>query len=361
MIDARRSRGLLLLLLALGISALFFRMIQGFVLALLLAAVSAGLAYPMYERVLSFVKDRKSLAAGVTLLLSIVLIVGPTLGLMTIVARQAAEVSASAGGWVRQQLDHKSEWEERLESIPGVARLAPYQDEILAKVSELGGKMASFAVSGLATGARGTARFFLLLFVMLYAIFFFLKEGRSVLDRALHYVPLSEADKSLMLNTFTGVTRASLKGTGVIGIVQGALGGIAFAVAGITGPVFWGLVMAVLSIIPGIGPAVIWVPAVVFLVAEGRTGAAIGLAVWCFAVVSTVDNVLRPRLVGRDTKMPDILVLLGTLGGLAMFGPVGIIVGPIIAALFVTVWELFGSAVEELRASSGQTEGETAN
>ena len=152
-----------------------------------------------------------------------------------------------------------------------------------------------------------------------------------------------------MLKTFTTVTRATIKGTGVIGIIQGVLAGAAFAVVGITGPVFWGMVIAVLSLVPGVGPAIVWVPAVVYLAVEGRIGAAVGLGLWCMLVVSTIDNVLRPRLVGKDTKMPDLLVLLGTLGGLVMFGALGILVGPIIAALFVTVWELYGSAVDEIR------------
>jgi predicted PurR-regulated permease PerM len=109
------------------------------------------------------------------------------------------------------------------------------------------------------------------------------------------------------------------------------------------------MLMAVMSIIPGIGPAIIWVPAVIYLAVDGRTGAAIAVGLWCAAVVSTVDNLLRPKLVGKETKMPDLLILLGTLGGLAMFGAVGIIVGPIIAALFMTVWELFGSAMDWIR------------
>ena len=348
MMDERRSRGLFLLLLAIGTSLLFFRMIQGFVLALLLAAVLAGLLYPMYERILRLLKDRKSMAAATTLLLGIVLVVGPGMALMTVVAREATQVSAAAGPWIDQQLQQRDAWEQRLQNIPWVANLAPYEDKILAKAGEFGGKAASFVVTGLATGTRGTAKFFMSLFVMFYAVFFFLKEGRSTLDRALHYVPLSAEEKSRMLNTFTNVTRASLKGTGVIGIVQGVLGGVAFALAGITGPVFWGMLMAVMSIIPGIGPAIIWVPAVIYLAVDGRTGAAIAVGLWCVAVVSTVDNLLRPKLVGKDTKMPDLLILLGTLGGLAMFGAVGIIVGPIIAALFLTVWELFGSAVDRM-------------
>ena len=341
MMDERRSRGLFLLLLAIGTSLLFFRMIQGFVLALLLAAVLAGLLYPLYERILRLLKDRKSMAAATTLLLGIVLVVGPGMALMTVVAREATQVSAAAGPWIDQQLQQRDAWEQRLQNIPWVANLAPYEDKILAKAGEFGGKAASFVVTGLATGTRGTAKFFMSLFVMFYAVFFFLKEGRSILDRALHYVPLSAEEKSRMLNTFTNVTRASLKGTGVIGIVQGGLAGLALAAVGIKGAVFWGTVMAVLSIIPGIGTALVWVPAVIYLFSVGRTLPAIGLLLWCAIVVGMADNILRPLLVGKDTEMPDLLVLLSTFGGLALFGAVGLVIGPVIAALFLAMWRIY--------------------
>ena len=361
LIDERNLRGPFLLLLAIAISLVFFRMIQSFVLALLLAAVLAGLAHPSYGRVLKKVKGRKSLAAAVTMLLGLVLVIAPLMLLMTIVAGEAAEISAAARPWIDYQIEHSGEWEQRLAGIPLVAKLAPYREDILAKAGELGGKAANFAVTGLASGTRGTAKFFVLLFMMLYGMFFFLQEGATILDRALHYVPISDGDKRRMLETFTTVSRASLKGTAIIGLIQGALGGVAFAVVGIPGPVFWGLMMAVLSVLPGVGPAIIWVPAVIYLAVEGQLGPAIGLGLWCLIVVSTIDNFLRPWLVGKDTKMPDLLVLLGTLGGLVLFGAVGIIIGPIIAALFVTIWELFGAAVEQTRKPSEQTGAETAS
>jgi predicted PurR-regulated permease PerM len=149
------------------------------------------------------------------------------------------------------------------------------------------------------------------------------------------------------METFTTVTRSTVRGSLVIGVVQGALGGIAFAVAGIEGAIFWATVMMLFSLIPGIGTAIIWGPASLYLALDGRYGAAIGMFLWGALVISTVDNVLRPMLVGKDVEMPDVMVLLGTLGGLMLFGPIGIILGPVIAALFVTVWQLYGTAIDE--------------
>jgi predicted PurR-regulated permease PerM len=150
-----------------------------------------------------------------------------------------------------------------------------------------------------------------------------------------------------MLAKFTEVTRATIKGTVVIGILQGGLAGLAFAVAGIQAAAFWGTIMAVLSIIPGIGSALVWLPASVILIAGGSYIKGAGLAVFCGVVVGSVDNLIRPRLVGKDTEMHDLLILFGTLGGILMFGMVGIILGPIIAALFVTVWEIYGEAFRD--------------
>jgi predicted PurR-regulated permease PerM len=167
-----------------------------------------------------------------------------------------------------------------------------------------------------------------------------------------------------MLQRFTSITRATVKGTLVIGIIQGALAGFAFWVAGIDGSAFWGTIMAILSIVPGIGAALIWVPAVIYLTVTGQVLAGLLLFAWCAAVVGTIDNILRPILVGKDAKMPDLLILIGTLGGLFLFGPIGFIVGPIVCGLFLTVWEIYGATfkdilppVKSLRSET-ETEGE---
>jgi predicted PurR-regulated permease PerM len=126
------------------------------------------------------------------------------------------------------------------------------------------------------------------------------------------------------------------------------LAGIAFWVAGIEGAALWGTIMTILSIIPGIGAALVWVPAVIILFVTGQYLTATLLAAWCAAVVGTVDNFLRPALVGRDAKMPDLLILIGTLGGLFLFGPIGFIVGPIVCGLFLTVWDIYGTTFREV-------------
>ena len=160
-----------------------------------------------------------------------------------------------------------------------------------------------------------------------------------------------------MLDKFTSVTRATLKGTAVIGVLQGGLAGFAFWVVGIPSAVFWGAIMAVLSIIPGIGTALVWGPAVIILAAGGSYMKAGGLGIFCAVVVGSIDNLLRPILVGKDTQMHELMIFFGTLGGIVMFGVVGMIIGPIVAALFITIWEIYAVAFKDLlpRVGSFQT------
>jgi predicted PurR-regulated permease PerM len=177
---------------------------------------------------------------------------------------------------------------------------------------------------------------------------FFLIHGREVRDEVVRSIPLGEGDKRLLLDQFVSVSRATLKGTLIIGIVQGTLGGLAFAAAGIEGAAFWGTIMAALSIVPGVGPALVWVPAVLFLFAAGRTIPAIGLLLWSALVVEMAGYTLRPLVVGKDTQMPDLLVLLSTFGGIFLFGVAGLVIGPVIAALFVAVWRIYDETFGDL-------------
>jgi predicted PurR-regulated permease PerM len=175
---------------------------------------------------------------------------------------------------------------------------------------------------------------------MLYLLFFFLRDGLRLLDGLVQALPIGDQRERLLLERFTNVSRATIKGTLVVGIVQGLLGGLAFWVLGIGAPVLWGVVMGLLSIVPAVGPALVWGPAAVILLVNGEWFAGIGLIVFGAIVIGLADNVLRPMLVGRDTKLPDYLILLSTLGGLAGFGLAGIVIGPIIAALFLTLWQM---------------------
>jgi predicted PurR-regulated permease PerM len=336
-----------LVLLAIVISIVFLLMIRRFVMAVLLAGIFGGMAHPLYRRFLTAFKGRRALASASTICLVLLVIVLPLTGFLGVAASQAVDVSRAVGPWIDRQLSHPDALDTLLNRIPFFDRLQPFQDQITAKLGELAGSVGTFLVNSVAAATRGTVTFLLQLFIMLYAMFFFLIDGKSLLDRILYYMPLSPKEEDRMVEKFVSVARATLKGTLVIGIVQGGLAGIALFFAGVGGAAFWGTVMVVLSIIPGVGTALVWVPAVIYLIAGGHYTAGVALAIWCVVVVGTIDNVLRPRLVGKDTKMSDLMILLSTLGGILLFGAVGFIIGPIVAALFVTVWDIYGMTFKE--------------
>jgi len=177
--------------------------------------------------------------------------------------------------------------------------------------------------------------------LMLYLLFFFLRDGDSLLSVLGDAIPMGDGRQRTLFSRFASVTRATLKGSLLIGLVQGALGGLLFLVLGLRAPVFWGVIMAMLSLLPLVGPAIVWAPAAIFLMLTGSITKGIILIVGGVVVVGTADNVLRPIFVGRETRMPDYMVLLSTLGGLSVFGPAGFVAGPVIAALFLSVWDMF--------------------
>lgn len=337
-----RVRTTVVVILLVFISALFVAMIRSFLVTLLLAAIFSALTQPLYRRLLDLLRGKRALASVMTLLVLLLIVVLPLLAFLGVLASQALSISQAAGPWIQKQIQEPDEFTQFLESLPGFDRLAPYKEEILSKLGQLVGFVGNFLVGGLSAATKLTVSFFFHLFLMLYSMFFFLTDGPAILRKILHYVPLGDEEEALMVDKFVSVSRATIKGTFIIGLVQGLLAGIAFAVAGIQGAVFWGTIMTVLSIIPGVGAAIVWFPAVVYLVVTGQVLTGVLLALFCGLVVGTADNFLRPRLVGRDVKMHELMILFSTLGGIVMFGVVGILLGPIIAALFVTIWEMYG-------------------
>lgn len=323
-----------LIALVVAISAAFLTMVRMFLLTLLLAAILAGLAQPLYLRVERRFHRRRRAASAATIALLLAASLVPLTLLGGAVAREAVAISTGIGPWIEARL----------------AQVELLRGPLLSQATQMIGALAAWMAERLSTVTVNTLLFFFHFFILVYALFFFLKDGPRMLHTMLAYVPLADADKARMLDRFTSVARATLKGTVFVGAVQGTLSGLAFWVAGIDGALFWMVTMMVLSILPGIGGALVWVPAVVMLAVQGALWKAAGLAAFCALVVGSVDNVLRPRLVGHDTRMPDVLVLISTLGGLVTFGATGFIVGPILAALFLTVWEMFGTAFrDELR------------
>jgi len=345
--DDRFRRGFVLMLV-IGVTAAFLWMVSAFVMTTVLAAILAGLFHPLYRRLNRLVGERGWLAAMLTVFFVLFVIVVPLGLVLGLVANEALRLSTAVAPRVEEFVTHPNSLPTLLEKLPFYQHIAPYRAQILARGSELVGNLGRFAVSSISATTAGTASAILQFFILLYTLFFLLIDGPELLRKVTSFLPLSEDEKGQVLGKFVSVTRATLRGTLVIGIVQGTLGGLSFWAAGIDGALFWGTVMVVLSVLPVVGGGMVWVPTVIVLSVQGHWQSALGVALFNALIVGSIDNVLRPRLVGRDAELHDLMILFSTLGGIAAFGPMGFIIGPILAAVFVTSWEIFGAAFRDV-------------
>lgn len=342
MIPTVRLSKLVLLGFLVFISILFIFMIRKFLVILLLAAILSAIMQPVFSKITKLLRGRQNVAAVVTLVIIILLVLLPFAALLGTAAAQALRIGEEVTPWIQEKMQEPTAFASLLKELPFYNFLAKYNQIILQKAGELVGGISAMLVTSFKKLTLSTINFLFFFFLFLYAFFFFLKEGHLLLEKMLYYIPLNENDKLRILKRFTSVTRATLKGTLVIGILQGSLNGFAFWVAGIDGALFWGACMCVLAVIPAVGSPVIWIPAVLILAAYGEFLKALLLWIFCGFLIGSLDNFLRPLMVGKDTQMHQLFILFSTLGGLSLFGIVGIIIGPVIAALFVTIWEIYG-------------------
>lgn len=344
--NARFRKGFLLLLVA-AVTVVFVWMLQTFLLTILMAALLSGLVHPVYTRLVKQFGGRRQAASAVTLLGVILLVVVPLLGLFGIVLNQAIRVTENIRPVVERLVNEPTYFDQQLQRIPGIDRIHPYRDQIVTRAGDVVNTVGAFLIASLSETTRMTVAFVFHAAILLYSMFFLLIDGPAMLSSIFRYLPLRPEDEQQMKDRFVSVTRATIKGTVVIGIVQGGLSGVAFWLVGIPNVMFWTIVMVVLSVLPLVGGALVWVPACLILAATGQVWQAAILAAFCALIVGSVDNVLRPWLVGRDTKMHDLVILFSTLGGLIVFGPLGFIIGPLVAGLFVTIWEIFGATYHD--------------
>jgi len=265
----------------------------------------------------------------------VVLIAGAVIG-------QGAELATSVVPSIQNAINDPGFIDRQLAKIPFYEKLAPFRGQFETGLGEVVLAGSSTAVNLLQSATRVTVSAVITALLVFYSFFFFLMDGDRMIKRILYYLPLDNENETLLLNRFRSVTIATLKGTAVIGLLQGTLAGIALYVCGISNALFWGVAMVLLSVVPGIGTALVWIPAVIYLITQGQWVYAAGLGIFCAVLVGSIDNVLRPKLVGSDTQLHELMIFFSTLGGLITFGFPGFIIGPIIAALFVTVWEIYG-------------------
>lgn len=323
-------------------TAAFFGLIQNFLMPIFWAAVLATIFHPLYRWCRYALGGAANLASAGTIVLIVLIVLVPLLLTGTAVASEATTLynRLNTGEWDPQAI---VDWVEV--NVPAavelLSRFGMTTDELQGQLSSTAvGASRLVATEAVAVG-QNTLRIGGLVFIMLYLLFFFLRDGTQLVDIIIGAAPIGDVRERRLLQKFAEVTRATLKGTIVIGVVQGGIGGLLFWALGIDGAVLWGVVMGFLSLLPAVGAALVWVPAAVILIAVGNTVKGILLLVLGTILIGLADNVLRPILVGRDTQMPDYLILISTLGGITLFGVSGVIIGPVLASLFLAVWTMF--------------------
>lgn len=335
-------QGFLLLLVAITLA--FVWVLQPFYGAVLWAIVVAVLFTPVYRRLLARMGDRRSLAAAVTLLIIIAIVLVPLAMVATSLVKEATGLVAKIqsgeynfGSYLQQILDALPAWAKGLVERFNLTDFSGLREQLKDGLMKGGQVLAPQALSI----GMNTFEFVIQSGIMLYLLFFLLRDGRALAELIRDAIPLRTDQKAALFARFADVVRATVKGGIVVAIVQGALGGIAFWFLGIHAALLWAVLMAFLSLIPAVGAALVWLPVAIYFLATGAVWQGIGLILYGVLVIGLVDNLLRPMLVGKETKLPDYVVLISTLGGIEVFGLNGFVIGPLIAAMFMVSWEIF--------------------
>ena len=337
------NRALPLLMIAVSVALAWI--LLPFYGTILWGAIIAMLFAPLHRRLLRKMPGRPTLAAVLTLLTVLVVVILPLALITAAMAREAAGVyqriqsgEMDPASYLKGVFDALPGWITVLLDRLGLTDFNILQRRVTTALSEGSQYIATQAFSL----GQNTFEFVASLFVTLYLAFFLIRDGEDVARSVRHAVPLARAHKRELVNKFTTVIRATVKGNLLVAAIQGTLGGIAFWFLGVTGALLWGVLMAFLSLVPAVGAALVWVPVAAYFFMTGGYWQGVALTAWGVLVIGLIDNLLRPILVGKDTRMPDCVVMITTLGGIAVFGINGFVIGPAIAAMFIAVWHIYG-------------------
>ncbi|GAA5234665.1 AI-2E family transporter [Verticiella sediminum] len=327
----------------------FFWILFPFYGAILWAVILAIIFNPLQRRLRARMRNR-NLASLISLFVCVVIAVVPVIIIVASVAQQVV--------WLYQQIstgriDFGAYANQIQQAIPASVHSALNSlgvgdlDSLRQRLSQAALAGSQFIANRALNIGQVTFQFVIQFFVMLYLLFFLFRDGPMLVNRIRDAVPLEDGRKHQLAEKFTTVLRATVKGNIIVAITQGVLGGLAFWFFGIQGALLWGVLMAVLSLLPAVGAGLVWGPVAIYFLVSGATWQGVALIVYGVLVIGLVDNVLRPILVGKDTKLPDYIVLISTLGGMALMGLNGFVIGPLVAALFIAIWALFAKSPDD--------------
>lgn len=324
------------LIIILAVAMLYI--IRPFIYPIFWAAIISILFYSVYKKIFSALK-MPGLSSFITILLIIIVLFLPLTVLITLLINQSFFLFQSVSqGDLINQVQGLGKWLQN-------NQVGPYLESIRTNWTQYAEEVARTISLFLFNNLRGltefSIKFIFQLFIMFYTLYFFLKDGPRMLRRLMHLSPLGDENEKLLYYRFTSTARATLKGTLVVGTVQGLLAGILFWITGIQGAFVWAVIMTVLSIVPALGSSIIWFPAGIIMLALGNIWQGLVILLGGILLVSTIDNFIRPILIGKDIQMHSLIALFSTLGGIFVFGISGFVIGPVIAALFLSVMTIY--------------------
>ena len=322
------------------ITILFLYLVRPFVLPVFWAAVIASLFYPVYAKLKKYIK-LKNTSVLITLLLVFIIIIIPLATISSLLIKESIELYSSIDnrkGEFSTSVKQTVKW---IQTNPYTSSLNLDEQTIVDKTSEVAKTVTAYLFTSAKNITQNSILFFAMLLIMFYTLFYFIRDGEKILKRMMYLSPLGDKSELMLYQKFTSAAKAAIKGTLVVGLIQGALGGIMFAIVGINGALIWGIIMVLASIIPGIGAAIVWLPTAIVMLILGNVWEGIFMILVGSLLIGTIDNFLRPILVGKDVSIHPLLILFSTLGGIALFGITGFVIGPIITALFLSLWGIY--------------------
>jgi predicted PurR-regulated permease PerM len=340
------------LLLIVAVSLAFAWILWPFFRAVFWATILAIMFAPLYRRLSRSMRHKRTLAALATVMIILMIVILPLTLVAALLLQEGFSVyeriqsgELNIGGYFQQVFDALPSWVTDLLDRFDLTNLGVMQERLSAGLM----KGSQFLAAQALNIGQNTFDFIVNLFIVLYLLFFLLRDGDGLSKRIRDAIPLRAEQKRDLFNKFITVIRATVKGNIVVAVVQGALGGLIFWFLGVHAPVLWAVMMAFLSLLPAVGAGLVWVPVAIYFLVTGAMWQGIVLLAYGVLVIGLVDNVLRPILVGKDTKMPDYVVLIATLGGMAIFGLNGFVIGPVIAAMFMAAWDIFSASRPEIQ------------
>lgn len=312
--------------------------------AVLWAVILAILFFPVHKRLERWLGGRATISALLTLLLCICLVILPALGILASLIEEGTSLYQRISSNEIDLNAHLLRLQAALPEFVGTWLTSLKLDgfaELWARLSSGLMEAGQSIAGGLLSFGQNTLQFFISMGLMLYLLFFLFRDGASLGKMLRHSIPLIDDYTRQFVDKFAAVVRATVRGNVIIAIVQGVIGGLTFWALGIEAALLWGVVMTFLSMLPAIGAAIVWVPAAIWLFLVGAWIKGMIMVLVGAFIIGLIDNLLRPPLVGQGARLPDYVVLISTVGGISLFGLSGFVIGPMIAALFISAWSLF--------------------